>query len=566
MKEQLIEQLTAALQTEDIMSVRDTVRGIRNQWKSETVKERQLQLEAFKTSEPEEGSEFIYHPHESEGQFQELCKQYEDRIEEAGKVLAAERQKNYDAKLIVLTDFQKLIQEEENVGKAFVWHKELRERWDAIGDVPGDKYHEIQENWQRLNHAFFYNINIYKELQAHDLKVNQKAKEQLIEEAKSLETIESINELEVMVKRLQREFVNVGPTPQETYKETGDNFFAILREAQIRIQAHYDAIQKEADTNLQAKQVLIDKTKEILNMDFTQPNAWNKWTDEIIKLQDDWKNIGWTRKKDNEETWLEFRGLCDAFFEKRKSYFDERRSVQRDNQKKKEEIIAKAKAIAESSDWKKTTEELKKLQEQWKAVGNAEPKDENKLWQRFRAACDHFFNRKKEHFAGMSGQQEENLRLKTTLLEELEAYALTGNKGADLGFLKNFSERWKGVGHVPKENINDISTRYNACLDRLYGGINANRQEKNISQYKSRVENLKTQGGGNVMRRERSLLQDKVDRLNLQIKQYENNMGIFTGKGAEALRKEIEKKIKSCQLEISEIKDKMKLLNDEAGQ
>jgi hypothetical protein len=113
MKEQLIEQLTAALQTEDIMSVRDTVRGIRNQWKSETVKERQLQLEAFKTSEPEENVEFIYQPHESEGQFQELCKQYEDRIEEAGKVLAAERQKNYDAKLNVLTDFQKLIQEED---------------------------------------------------------------------------------------------------------------------------------------------------------------------------------------------------------------------------------------------------------------------------------------------------------------------------------------------------------------------------------------------------------------------------------------------------------------------
>jgi flagellar biosynthesis chaperone FliJ len=149
------------------------------------------------------------------------------------------------------------------------------------------------------------------------------------------------------------------------------------------------------------------------------------------------------------------------------------------------------------------------------------------------------------------------------LLEELEAYALTGNKGADLGFLKNFSERWRGVGHIPKENVNDFSTRYNAALDRLYGGINTNRQEKNISQYKSRVENLKTQGGGNVMRREKSLLQDKIDRLNLQIKQYENNMGIFTGKGAEALRKEIEKKIKSCQLEISEIKDKMKLLTEE---
>jgi hypothetical protein len=563
MKEQLIEQLTAALQSEDIMSVRDAVRGIRNQWKSETVKERQLQLEAFKASEPEQAIEFIYVPHEKEGMFQDLCKQYEDRIEEAGKILAAERQKNFDAKMLVIADFQKLIQEEENVGKAFVWHKELRERWDNIGDVPGDKYHEVQENWQRLNHAFFYNINIYKELQAHDLKVNQKSKEAMIEEAKTLASIESINDLEMMVKKLQREFVNIGPSPKETYKETGDTFFGILREAQLRIQAHYDAIQQEADANLAIKQALIVKTKEILAMDFTQPNAWNKWTDEIIKLQEEWKNVGWTRKKDNEETWLEFRGLCDAFFAKRNAYFEERKSVQKENHKKKEEIIAKAKSIQESNEWKKTTEELKKLQEQWKSAGNAEPKDENKLWQRFRAACDHFFNRKKEHFDGMSGQQEENLRLKLALLEEAEGYALTGNKGADLGFLKNLSDRWKGIGHVPKENVTEVSKRYNDALDKLYGGVNANRQEKNITQYKSRVENLKSQGSGNVIKRERSLLQDKIDRLNIQIKQYENNMGIFTGKGAEALRKEIEKKIKSCQTEIMDIKDKMKLLVEE---
>jgi hypothetical protein len=563
MKEELIEQLTNAIQAEDIMSVRDNVRGIRNQWKSETVKERQLQLEAFKASEPDKNAEFIYIPHELEEKFQELCKSYEDKIEEAGKKLAAERQANLELKQAVLTDFQKLIQEEENVGKAFVWHKELRERWDAIGDVPGDKYHEVQDHWQRLNHAFFYNINIYKELQAHDLKVNQKRKEEMIEEAKLLSSIESINELEVMVKKLQREFVNVGPSPREVYKETGDQFFEILRESQNRIQVHYDALQQEADQNLQAKKALIEKTKEILSMDFSQVNAWNKWTDEIIKLQEEWRTIGWTRKKENEETWLEFRGLCDAFFSKRKTYFDERRAVQKENQKKKEEIISKAKNIQDSTDWKKTTEELKKLQEQWKGVGGAEPKDENKLWQRFRSACDHFFARKKEHFGDLAGQQDENLRLKTTLLDEVEQYQLSGNKGADLAFLKDFSERWRGVGHIPKDHMTAINKRYNDALDKLYGGINASRQEKDLNQYRNRVDSLKTQGGNTGIKREKNILQDKIDRLNIQIKQYENNMGIFTGKGAEAMRKEIEKKIKSNHQEIAEIKAKMKMLDTE---
>ena len=563
MKVELIEQLTAALQNEEIMTVRDTVSGIRKQWKSETIKERQLQLEAFKASAPEENVEFIYIPHELETKFQELCKVYEDRIEEAGKKLAAERQKNYELKKAVLEDFQKLIQEEENVGKAFEWHKGIRERWDAIGDVPGDKYPEIQEKWQSLNHAFFYNINIYKELQAHDLKVNQRRKEELIEDAKGLEAVESIKDLEILVKKLQREFIEVGPSPRETFKETGDTFFGILRESQNKIQAHYDAVQQEADAHLTAKKALIEKTKEILSMDFTQPNAWNKWTDEIIKLQDEWKTIGWTRKKDNEDTWLEFRGLCDAFFEKRKNYFEERKAVQRENQKKKEEIITKAKALADSTDWKKTTEALKQMQESWKAIGNADPKEENKLWQRFRSSCDAFFAKKKEHFGEMAGQQEENLRLKTTLLEEIEQYELTGNKGQDLGFLKEFSERWRGVGHIPKDNMAEVSKRYNDALDKLYGGVNANRQEKEITHYKSRVQSIKTQGNPNGLKREKSILQDKIDRLLIQNKQYENNMGIFTGKGAESMRKEIEKKIKLNLTEIEDIKAKMKLLTEE---
>ena len=84
-----------------------------------------------------------------------------------------------------------------------------------------------------------------------------------------------------------------------------------------------------------------------------------------------------------------------------------------------------------------------------------------------------------------------------------------------------------------------------------------------MSHYKNRVESLKTQGGTTGIKREKSILQDKIDRLNIQIKQYENNMGIFTGKGAEALKKEIEKKIKLNQQEIAEIRAKMKMLDSE---
>lgn len=564
MKTTLIDKLHELLQTEEIMSIREAVKEIRNDWKAESAKEKQLQLEAHNALPTEEGTEkpeFVYIPHELEGKFQELLKQYEDRIEEHGKKLAAERQKNYEEKAAILADFQKLITDEENIGKAFSALKNLKEKWDSIGDVPGDKYHELQDNWQKLNHSFFYNINIYKTLQDHDLKINQKKKEELIQEVKSLESVAAINELELLVKKFQREWLNIGPSPRETYKELGDTFFGILRESQTRIQAHYDALHANSEENLVKKKALVDKMREILQMEITNASTWNRWTDEVLKIQEEWKTIGWAKKKDNEEIWQEFRGLCDLFFSKRKEQIELKRNANKENRDKKEALIEKAKELQESEDWKNATEALKKLQEQWKGVGSADPRDEQKLWQRFRSACDVFFSRKKEHFSGIVNQQDENLKLKVALLDEIEATDLTGNKGSDLAWLKTFSERWHAIGYVPKDNIKEIMDRYNAALDKKYGQINAEREEREMSAFRNRVENIKSTGNGDfAVKKEKNFLREKLDKLNAQIKQYENNMGFFTGKGAEAMRKEIEKKIKATEREIEDLKKKMELL------
>jgi len=561
MKHQLIEKLTTLLDSEDVMSVREAVRDIRNDWKAETAKERQVQLEEFKAREnKEEGEEFSYIPHELEEKFQELLKKYEDRIEEHGKKLAAERQHNLQLRMIILSEFEAL-KTEENIGKAFAIHKDLKERWDTIGDMPGDKYHEIQEKWHKLNQDFFYQIKIYKELQEHDLKINLKMKDELIEEAKKLSEIEQINDLEVMARKLQREWLNVGPSPRETFKELGDSFFGIIRDAQTRIQAHYDELHSHSEESLNKKKALVDKMKEILALEFMQISTWNRWTDEVLKLQEDWKTTGWARKKENEEVWQEFRGLCDLFFSKRKEFNETRRSAYKENKDKKEALIEQAKVLQESSDWKSATESFKKLQEQWKTAGTSDPREEQKLWQRFRSACDVFFKRKKEHFGEISGQQEENLRLKLELLNEVEQTPLTGNRSEDLALLKQISERWHAIGFVPKEQIKEVMDRYNKLLDEKYGQLNARREEQEMSAFRSRIQHVRNDGGSNGISRERNFLREKIERLRNEIRQYENNMGIFTGKGAESLRKEIEKKIKNAEREIEDMQKKITLMD-----
>lgn len=563
MKNDLIAKLRALLTTEEIASVRDGVREIRNDWKAETAKERQLQLEAFKAEEHPEDVEFVYSPSEFEGEFQDLLKVYEDRVEEHGKKLAAERQKNLESKHTILNEMDALIKDEQNIGKAFSSHKALKDQWDAIGDVPGDKYHDLQEKWQRCNHEFFYNINIYKTLQEHDLKINLRKKEEMIEEAKKLVEVTVINDLEILVKKFQREWMNIGPSPRETFKEMGDAFFAILRESQVRVQAHYDEIHKHSDENLAKKKELLQKMSEILTMEITNAATSNRWTDEVLKLQEEWRSIGWARKKENEEVWQEFRGLCDLFFSKRNSLFEEKRSGFKVNKDKKEALIERARVLQNSEDWKAATEELKRMQEEWKAVGGADPREEQKLWQRFRSTCDHFFARKKENYSKIIEEQSQNLALKMDMLTELDALEITGNKGADLAALKVFGERWHGVGFVPREKVKEVMDRYNGLLDVKYGQVNADREHREMSDFRSKLDTLKGSTHGEAqLKREKSFMREKIDNLKHQIVQYENNMGIFTGKGAEALRKDIEKKIKATEREIDDIKKKMELLSN----
>jgi hypothetical protein len=219
--------------------------------------------------------------------------------------------------------------------------------------------------------------------------------------------------------------------------------------------------------------------------------------------------------------------------------------------------------MKESTDWKATTDAFLKLQNEWKDTGTAAPGDERKLWERFRAACDVFFNAKKENFAGMDERQAENKTAKLALIEEIKAFEMSGNQSDDLKELKAFQAKWNEIGYVPKKDIKPINEGYYEAIDGKYDMLKMGRREKSVEAYKGRIENLKNSNSGERdLSREKRLLRDKIDRLKQNVMQYETNMSIFTGPGADALKKDIEKKIRVSEAEIDEIKAKLKLLSE----
>ena len=178
---------------------------------------------------------------------------------------------------------------EENIGKMFSVFNELHEKWNAVGNVPGDKYRELTDEYQAVREQFFYNVNIYKALQENDLKINAKKKEVLIEKAKEAVKLEDLKEMDMLLRSYQKEWMDVGPSPRETYQELGDTFFNTCREGYARIQEHYDAIRAEHSQNLDKKKALVEEVRQVLDLEITNHGTWTKKTDEIIALQSKWK-------------------------------------------------------------------------------------------------------------------------------------------------------------------------------------------------------------------------------------------------------------------------------------
>ncbi|MGB0424850.1 MAG: DUF349 domain-containing protein, partial [Flavobacteriales bacterium] len=400
------------LKTDDIAEIKSQVRDLLADFKAELAKEKQKQQEAWDQEEHEEGAQFEFQTPEENGAFDELMGSYRERVKEHGKKIAEEQQANLKTKEAVISDLKTLLADEENIGKMFSVFNELKEKWDGVGNVPGDKYRELTDQFQQLRESFFYNITIYKELQENDLKINLKKKEVLIEKAEEAIKLEDLKEMDMLLRSFQKEWMEIGPSPRETYKEIGDKFFNTCREGYNKTQAYYDALRAEQAANLDKKKALVEEVRQVVSLEITNHSTWMKKTDEVIALQAKWKEIGFASKKENEEVWQEFRGICDLFFEKKKTFYDTRKVGQQAAKEQKQALIAKANELKDSTAWKEATAALIKLQEEWKQVGSASQKDEQSLWTSFRAACDHYFNAKKEHFAGQDDVQKENLRMK----------------------------------------------------------------------------------------------------------------------------------------------------------
>ncbi|MGB0171130.1 MAG: DUF349 domain-containing protein [Flavobacteriales bacterium] len=569
MKVEINQRIAGLLDNPDIETVRVEVRTAFEVYRDAREKDVKAQREAWDKEErpdPEPGEEpqrFEYTPDEEDQRNDEMYAAFREREKAWREKVAAEQRANLEKKQAILTKLQELVANEEHIGKMFDAFNTLTEEWNAVGNVPGDQYRDLHDHWHRLRDEFFYNVNIYKQLQDHDLKINLKKKEDLIAQAAQLSEIDDLKEKEMLARSYMKAWFDVGPSPRETYQELADTFFGHTRVALDQVKAHYDSIREGFQKNLEAKQALVEEVRTLLEEEIQDASAWPAQAEKVKEVQKRWKMVGFAGRQDDQQVWEQFRGLCDLFFQKRDAAFTDVRDAQKKVKERKEAIAKEAAELAESKDWKPTSDRFIALQKEWKELGSAGPRDENRLWRKFRGACDVFFTARKAVYADRDKEHKENLKKKEALIQEIEAFELTGKHGDDLQSLKAFSNRWAESGHVPRRVFEQIVERYRAAMDVKYDALGAKRSERSVEAYKNRVESMvRGEGAEHMARKEERMMREKMDRLRKRVAQYENNMGIFTGKGAASIMADLQKKIEADKREMDEIRRKLKMLRE----
>jgi hypothetical protein len=482
--------------------------------------------------------------------------------------------RNLDAKKAILDELKELINSEETLKKTYDQFKDLQVKWKEIGLVPSTEINNLWQNYHFLVEKFFDKVKISKELRDLDLKKNLERKMELCEKAEELLIEPSVVKSFQQLQKYHEEWKEIGPVPQDKRDEIWERFKTTTDKINERRREHYTSLSKDQDTNLLAKTALCEKAEQLASMEIDNLKDWQDRTREVNDLFKVWKTIGPAPKKENDEVWEKFKTYLNGFFTNKKEFFSKIKQEQLNNFNIKLDIVKQAEALKDSTDWRKTSQELINLQKEWKNIGPVPRKHSDKIWKRFRAACDEFFNNKSKFFSTVVESEKENLDKKLDLIRRIEEWEAGKDKSANLETLKGFQREFTEIGHVPIKDKNKVHDAFRQAINKHFDELKISSYEARPNmEYRSRQEqSYDDSGDRGYNRRSNSsgggggdwgALSTKISKLREEILLWENNIGFLAhSKKADLLKQEFEKKIQDAKYELAQLETKLKHMQE----
>lgn len=478
----------------------------------------------------------------------------------AAQAVEAEKQANLKRKQEIIERIKELATTPEAADKGYNEVKDLQAEWKEIKQVPAENATELWKNYQLYTEQFYDQLRLNHEMRAYDFKKNLEIKTHLCEAAEKLAEVEDPISAFHQLQKLHQEYREAGPVAKEMREQIWKRFKDASTIINKRHQDHFEQIKAQEEQNLEKKTELCQKVENIDLEPLKTYAQWEEITKQILAYQAEWKTIGFTPRKVNNEIFERFRTACDRFFQAKTTYFKANREKLNANLAAKNALVEKAEALKDSTDWGTTTNKFIELQKQWKTIGAVPHKVSDAIWKRFNEACNYFFDKKTEANAGQRKEEEANLEIKKGIIADLEKLASETTDNM-LQTMRDLQARWNETGHVPYSKKEKIYRRYRELCDKIYDTLHESAGRRRMDNFRKNVADK----GGSELTRERSRLQSIFDAKKQEIQTYETNLTFFrsSSKKGNSLVADIEKKVTRLKSDLEEISQKIKAVADQ---
>jgi hypothetical protein len=513
-------------------------------------------------AENETSTEFEYHS-PIKVKFDQLLDTFRNKRNTNFKNIENQLKNNLAEKTALIEELKTLIaSNDSNISEMFKKFNDIRDRWKNSGAIPKDKYNLVWNNFHFHVDRFYEIVHLDREIRDADFKNNLEQKLEIIAKAKILveqpDVTKSFRELQLLHRVWKEE---IGPVDKENREKIWQEFSEITKILHDKREALASQFKEKEQENLTRKNEII---AEVNTLSTEKVNNHGEWQNQIVKLEalrDAFFKAGRVPAEATEVTWSNFKNAVRAFNATKNSFYKDIKNEQHRNLELKLALIEKAKANIDTEDFDATTPIMKQIQEEWKKIGHVPRKLSDEIWETFKKTCNAYFDRLHESRKEEIGVEVEAFEKKKEYLEIVRAFQLVGEHKTDLDAIKAHITAWKEFGKVP-QNRRHIEGKFNKILDALFEKLSLSKKDSEMMKFSNRLEQLSEGNDQRAIANEQIFIRRKIDELNHEINQLENNIGFFNNaKGNNPFIKEVQKNIEKHKEELQTWKDKLKKLN-----
>ncbi|MCL6258079.1 DUF349 domain-containing protein [Aquiflexum sp. TKW24L] len=559
-KKELLASLKQLLETGKYLKIDSQVIEIKSHFDEIFHKEKGAALEDF-TKNGGSADDFEYRPSEEDRSLFAAFNEFREKKSEFLKEQEKNKEKNLLAKNAILDKLRELVDSEETT-HSINTIKHIQEEWKKIGPVPASQNRNLWASFNALMDRFYDNRSIYFELKELDRKKNLEQKLEICEKAEGLVGMPDLKDAIKILNDLHEEFKHMGPVPRDDQETLWSRFKIASDAVYSRRKEFYDGQKEGLKENFLKKDALIKKLEIDSDYKGSKIKDWNTKTKEILALQKEWEAIGPVPRENGKEINKQFWGLFKHFFQSKNHFFKELDEIRQTNKNKAEELIAKAESLKENTDWQQTAGQMISLQQDWKQIGPTPEKVRDDLYQRFKTACDAFFENRRNSNKQVNKEFEQNLQAKEDLIKKIKEEA----KGTGLSesVLQEYIARFNSLGFVPRKNMKEIVHKFNEAVDEYVKNLGFGGGEKDDFLFRLNLNKLQSDPNSNrVLNKKEHGIRKQITDLENNVTLWKNNIEFFaSSKTADKLKIQFEDKIQKAESEIEKLKKKLTILKE----